>query len=187
MIIDILFLLCVVYGFYLGYSKGIIKTVFTIISVVFGFMVAVRFAPPLTSFISRVFDSTNQWLFLLAFILIFVLTMLLIRLAAKGLENLFKTANINFINKIAGGVLTACLIVFVYSMLLWFVDRATLLPATSKEKSVTYTYLEAFPAEIRSFVDRLKPKAEKMWDKSVETLDKLEEKANDAEERKNNE
>ncbi len=46
--IDLLALVIGGYGFYIGYSKGIIQTLFTVIGVVLGFLAGLTLGPPAT-------------------------------------------------------------------------------------------------------------------------------------------
>lgn len=163
------------FGFYLGFSRGIISTIFTIISFTFGMMAAFKFSPAMTKFLEDVFSTSNPLMFIAGFLLSFVITMVFLRLIARGLETLLETAQINIINQILGGVLLSGMMILVYSMLLWFSEQSRLVDEASKEQSFTYTYLQEFPGQVWSFGERLKPTFEEFWDYSVDMMDRLEE------------
>lgn len=174
MIVDVIFALVVLYGFYLGFSKGIISTVFTILSFTFGFMAAFKFTPGMTLFLERSFGQDTPLMFLAGFLISFVVTMMILRMIANGLEGILKTANINIINQAAGGVLLAGILVLLYSFLLWFADSGHLLDQQTKEESYSYRYLEQFPSEARRLAGQLKPVFTDFWDQSMEMMDQLE-------------
>lgn len=175
MVIDIIFAIIAGYGFYLGFSKGIIRTIFTILSVTFGLMAGFKFGPQMTKFLETAFNSDNALMFVAGFLLSFVLTMLLIRLFARGVEGLLQTANINIINQVAGGILLAGLMILLYSVILWFGDKSHLINKATKQESMTYRYLEDFPTQVWQIGERVKPIFEEFWDHSVDFMDKLEE------------
>ena len=175
MVIDIIFVITLLYGFYLGFSKGIISTVFTVLSLVFGLMAAFKFAPATTDFLEKAFNNQNPLMFLAGFLLSFVIVMVIIRLFARTLEGLLKTANINVLNQLAGGVLLSGVLVLLLSVLLWFGDQAHLLTPATKNQSITYKYLEKFPAEAKGIAYRFKPMFEEFWNSSLDMMDKLEE------------
>ncbi len=175
MSIDIIFVITLLYGFYLGFSKGIISAVFTILSLLFGLMAAFKFAPATTDFLEKAFNNTNPLMFLAGFLLSFVIVMVLIRMLARGLEGLLKSANINVINKLAGGVLLGGVLVLLLSVLVWFGDQAHLVDDQTKRKSITYPYLETFPGEAKTIAYRFKPMFEEFWNSSLDMMDKLEE------------
>lgn len=175
MVIDIIFVIAAVWGFYLGFSRGIIKTVFTILSFLFGLIAAFKFAPAATEFLKTTFNSGNPLMFLAGFLLSFVLTMLLIRMAAKALEGVLKTANINIINQFLGGVLLAGVMVLVYSAILWFGVSAHIVDERqAKQESMTYEYLINLPAQAGGVAQTVKPVFLEFWDRSVEMMDNLE-------------
>lgn len=174
MIIDLLFLITAIYGVYLGYSRGIIKTVFTVLSVLFGIIIAFRFSPDTTKLLETLFTSTNPLMFIAGFLLTFVLTMIGIRTFARVLENGLESANINFINQAAGAALTAAFTTLLYSSLVLFADKAHLIEENTKDESFTYSYLEKYPKTMWRVVGQAKPALQRFWDRSVEFMDRLE-------------
>jgi membrane protein required for colicin V production len=173
MVIDIIFVLAVVYGFYVGYSRGIIKTVFTILSYVIGLIAAFKFAPSATRLLESTFDSNNPLMFIAGFLLAFVGTMLLIRLFAKGLETILETVNVNFVNQVAGGVLMAAVMVLIYSLILWFGDKSNIVSDETKQESFTYDYLEKYPNIVWRSTRQLQPIFVDFWDHTVNFMDRL--------------
>lgn len=174
MVIDIIFALLAIYGFYVGFSRGIIQTIFTILAYVVGLMAAFRFGPEVTNFLESAFNYQNPLMFIAGFLLAFILTMLLIRLFARGLEGILETVHINIINQVAGGALMAAIMILVYSMLVWFADRSNILSDDLRQESMTYPYLKEYPAYVWKAGGKLKPVFENFWDHTVEFMDQLE-------------
>jgi membrane protein required for colicin V production len=171
MAIDIIFVIVAGYGFYLGFSKGIIQTVFTVLSIMFGLMAAIRFAKPMTDFLEDIF-SPNALMFIAGFLLTFVLTMFLIRLIAKTIEGFLKTANINIINQLAGGMLLAAIFIMLYSVILWFGDQTGALKE-AKETSMTYDYLEEYPQYVWGIGKKAQPYIKDFYEDSQTFMDRL--------------
>lgn len=176
MIIDVLFLIIGGWGFYQGYSKGIIKTVFTIFSIVFGLMVAFKFSPAATRFIETAFHSNSPLNFVAGFLLSFVLTMIIIRMTAQFFERTLQAANINAINKVAGGLLLGSIYTLILSLLLWFGDQSHIVTAENSTSSLTYPYLKAFPKKMKGVFEYIKPGFQDFWKESVHLIDKMDEK-----------
>lgn len=172
MIIDIFFAVVAAWGFYLGFSRGIIKTIFTILSVVFGLIMAVRFGPQVTNLLERTL-SDNPLMFIAGFLLTFVGVMMIIRLLANFLEGALQTAHINFVNQFIGGLVTAAFFTLLLSGLLWFSDKAQLISEDTKGDSSTYKYLERYPEVVWSWGGKLKPVLVDFWDHSIEFMNKL--------------
>ncbi|MBK8565172.1 MAG: CvpA family protein [Saprospiraceae bacterium] len=177
MTIDVLFLLIAGWGFYQGYSRGIIKTVFTAFSIVFGLMVAFKFTPAATRFLETAFHSTSPMNFVGGFLLAFLLTMIIIRMAAQFLEKLLQSANINFINQAAGGILLASLYTLVFSLLVWFGAQAHIITPENTKGSLTYEQLRAFPSKMKGVYDIIKPGFQDFWHEAVRFIDHMGEKS----------
>ena len=121
------------------------------------------------------FSNNNPLMLIAGFLLTFVLTMVLIRMIASGLEGILKTANINIINQLAGGVLLSGILILLYSVILWFGDQATLINDDAKSKSMTYTYLEEFPGQAKNIAYKIQPIFQDFWNQSLDMMDRLEE------------
>lgn len=172
-VIEIVLFIFVAYGFYLGFSKGIIKTVFTVLSYILGLMAAFKFAPTMTNFLESSFSTNNPLMFIAGFLLSFLLTMILIRMMARGLEGVLQTANINIINQLLGGALLAAFMILVYSMLLWFGDKSQLIDEETKYDSISYPYLKEYPSMVFELGKTVQPVFDDFWKASAEFMDKI--------------
>ena len=132
MTLDIIFVLVAALGFWMGYSRGIIKTVFTILSFTIGLLAAFKMAPAFTRFLEDITKNDTPLMFIVGFLLSFIIMMVILRLISNGLEGLLKSANINFINQILGGAVLGAGAILVYSGLLWFADKSHMIDPQTK-------------------------------------------------------
>lgn len=174
MVIDIVLVICALYGFYLGFSKGIISTVLSVFSVIFGVLAAFKFAPKMTEVLQTTLNNQTPLMFIAGFVLTFVVVMLIIRMFAKGLEGILKSARINVINQVFGGALLSGLMILVFSIMVWFGDQSHIIDQSTKKESISYPYLEPFPTIVWSFGKQLKPAFQEFWAHSLDVLDKIE-------------
>lgn len=177
MTIDILLLIIGGWGFYQGFSRGIIKTVFTVFSLIFGLLAAFKLTPAATRFIETAFHTEEAYTFILGFLLAFFLAMIIIRLGAQFIEKALKTAHINVINQLAGGLLLAALYTLVFSLLIWFADNSHVISQEARNTSKTYPFLRAFPGKMKDVYEFVKPTFQEFWQESVKFMDKMEERS----------
>ena len=169
--IDIIFAIVAASAFFWGYSRGIIRTVISVVAIFVGFILAVRFAKPTTSILADVFNTSPDGAMpLIGFIVAFVLVLVSLRMVATILEKSLSAVRLNFINKIAGGLAMAVLGTLVFSILLMFVNAASLIPLDVKAKSVTYASLEEFPAQAYAILGKARPALENVRDAGKEAL-----------------
>ena len=174
MVIDILCLVFLAYGFWVGYSKGIISTVLTLTSYVFGVLAAMKFGPILGDMIFGWAPAvTSVGAFLLGVILVFIMTLVLFRIVAKGLTSFLESVNINFINQILGGVLSGLFFVFIFSGLVYFGDQSRIITDELRAGSITYKPLSQIRVAVWNRTKDLYPVFRDFYDKSVDAMDRL--------------
>lgn len=170
MVIDVIFFAVFIYTFHTGFSRGIIKTVFVGVSVMVGFVAALKFSPYLTPFIAQAVNIDGTVLSIVAFVLTFLFVMIVIRLFASVIENAVEAANLELVNKFAGGALFAVVGILVYSGILIFINKAHLLTPETLESSAFYPSLELFPGKIANIAKAVFPFIGDLWDSTVNSM-----------------
>ena len=176
MVIDIITLLFLAYGFWVGYTKGIISTVLTLASYVIGLLAAMRLGPIAADMLYEAFPAlTTGGTFLLGAVLVFFLTLGLFKILAKGMTGFLEKININIVNQVAGGLLSGLFFVFIWSGLVYFGDRARIITEDIRTGSVTYKPLSQIRLAIWERGQDLYPIFSDFYDKGADALDRLRE------------
>ncbi len=174
MAIDIVFLAVFAYGFWVGYSRGIIGTVFNFAAYIFGFVLAFKITPTTTNILESLLHSDNPSMFIAAFIVNLVFIMFVLRQAARGMESAFQAVYLGVINQTLGGVLMAGLGIVIYSVLIWFLVQVRFLNDQTLAESKSYPFLKDLPGKAKDVALRTKPFAEDIWSNSMNWMDRLE-------------
>jgi len=174
MVIDILCLIFVGTSFYMGYTKGIIKSVFGILSILFAILFTLKFSFVTIDLVERYMHTDPRLSILIGFVFTFLIVMVCIRLAGSGFERVLETAHINLINQLAGGLASGLIALALFSSVIYFTNKLRLLTEENKSASYTYPLLEAMPAKSRWAIDKCKPLFSEFWQKSQEALNKVE-------------
>ncbi len=177
MILDVVALLLIAYGFYIGYSRGIIKTAFAALSIIIGIVVSLKLSPILIGFLQNNIDANPAILFFAGLVLTFLIALFLIRFIGNKIESIFEAVNLNFINKIAGGAVMALLFSVVISYAFWFLSESQLMDEKTREASITYDLLEPVPQYTKNTVAKFKPVFEGFWGKMMDTMDSIKDKS----------
>lgn len=177
MILDAICLIFLAYGFWVGYSKGIISTVLNLTSYIFGILAAMKFGPVMGDLLGDIFSSTaGAWkggLFILGTIVTFFLTLVLFRILARGLTGILESVNINFINQILGGILSGGFFLVVFAALVSFGNRAQIITPEAREQSLTYPIIEPLPDFVWARGKSLYPVFQDFYDRAAEAMDHL--------------
>src|SRR5580698_7571754 len=105
MIFDILFLIFIGLGFYQGFKHGIIYSVFSILGWFLGLIAALKFSYLVLNLLHGFVHLSPKTLAIIAFILVFLFVLALMRLVAWALEKLLKSFSLNLPNQVAGGII----------------------------------------------------------------------------------
>jgi len=174
--IDIIAAVLLAFGFYNGYNKGIIQTVFNTLSIFIGILAALKLSPIIINLLESVITTAPAITFILGFALTFILFLGIIRYAGKKLEHLFKAVHLNFVNKILGGALMAIFFLVIFSYGVWGLNQLGVLNKTTSDNSIAYPIVQPIPQASQEMFVKLKPVFTDFWDKVVETMDKVKEK-----------
>ena len=157
MVIDIIFIVVLVLGFLQGFRKGVLQTLFYVLSIFVGILVVVKLAPGIRSFIIRQFGSNIGISYLVGIVIGFLMVLFLVRYLSKVLEKFLTNIKLNFINKIVGGAALGFFGVLIYSAFIWVLDNVNAFPITIEEQSQSYSFLRAMPDFVLSKVKQLSP------------------------------
>ena len=174
MVIDIICLVFLAYGFWVGYSRGIISTVLSLVSYLFGVLAAMKFGPIAAEMIFEAFPAvTSAGAFVLGVVLLFFLTLILFRIIARGLTGFMERVNINFINQVLGGILSGLFFTFIFSGLVYFGDRSKIISDEVKADSITYPVLIQLPDIVIEKGKAVFPIFYDFYEQAVDAMDRL--------------
>jgi membrane protein required for colicin V production len=157
MFIDILFIVLMVVAIYKGYSRGIIIAVFSLLAIVLGLAAAIKLSLVTAQWLKDAVQVGAKWLPVLAFTLVFIVVVLLVRLGAALLEKTAETVMLGWINRIAGMLLYMVLYTVILSVLLFYAAKLQLLGVNTFAYSKTYGFIEPWGPVAIDTIGRLVP------------------------------
>jgi len=120
--LDLFFGVVIAWGAYSGFSKGLIKELASILSVIFGIFLAKNYYPYLDIKLKPIFESEAGFISILSAILIFLFTIMVFKIIARFLTKFLKIIALGLLNRIIGSVfgifktiLLLCILVFIFS------------------------------------------------------------------------
>lgn len=170
MILDIIAALIITYGFYRGFSKGLIDTVVDVMSILIGLVCAFAFSPMLITFLQEKINLNGGIEFIVGFLIVFFAVMLALRFIADKMEALLKATKINFINQIAGGLLLGFVVAFLVGLLLGLLTNLNVIGTEYASSSTLYDYLIRVSEEGGWLIDKFKNIFSDFWGKFTDTI-----------------
>lgn len=179
MILDLVAALIITYGFYRGYSNGLIKTVVDTLSILVALVIALKFSPLLIDYLQDAINLNPALEFIIGFLIVFFVVMLLLRFVGDKMEDLLKTINLNFVNQLAGGILLGFVFSFCIGLLLGLLTNLKVINEEYAAQSTLYDYLIQVSQDGGWIFESFKNMFSEFWTKFVGTMDSLKENLSD--------
>jgi membrane protein required for colicin V production len=155
--IDIIVLGLLLLAIFKGLRKGLVLAVFSFLAFVIGLAAALKLSAIVAHYLAESTNVSARWLPVLAFVLVFVAVLLLVRLGAKLIEGALQLVLLGWLNRIGGVLFFALLYLFLFSILLFWADNLHLLRPTLKEASVTWPWLQPLAPKIIGWLGAVLP------------------------------
>ncbi len=175
MVLDIIIILLIAFGFYSGYNKGVIKTLFSIVSVIISIAAALKLSPMVAEILVTTFNMKGNVALIVGLLLTFFLFLLFIRFVGNRIEALLTALKINFVNKLAGGVLMALLYGIMMSMVTGLVKDFRIIDEQVFEESATYPMIRPLSSQSMTLFKKVQPEIKEYWNKMMDSMDELKE------------
>lgn len=176
MILDVVALILVIYGFSKGYRRGLINTVFDTLSLFIGIVAALKLSPTVIGLLQGILPFNDGVVFLIGLVLTFILVMWIIKFIGDRLEDVIETVQLGAVNKILGGGIMALFIAVILSYAFYFGKKTDMISQATFDQSLTYKYIEPLPDGSKALFEKVKPAFSGFWEKMNETFDSIKEK-----------
>lgn len=157
MLIDLAFVAMLVLAVIKGYTKGFIIAVFSLLALVVGVAAAMKCSAAAASWLSSSIHAGARWLPVIAFVLVFLVVVLLVRLGAKAIEKMVELAMLGWANRLAGIALYIVLYMIVLSVVLFYAEKIHLIAGQTIADSKTYPFIQPWGPKVMDGLGRIIP------------------------------
>ena len=141
MLIDIIVIVLLILAAFKGLRNGLILAIFSFLAFVIGLAAAIKLSAVAAGYIGSAVNVSQRWLPVLAFVVVFVIIVLLVKLGAKLIESAVSMMMLGWVNRIGGAIFYALLYIFVFSIVLFYADGVGIIKPETAQNSVTYQYI----------------------------------------------
>jgi len=142
--IDVLFLLLMVLAVFRGLRHGLILSVMSALAWIVGLAAALKLSAAIALLLKNSIHVSTRWLPVLAFLLVFLGVVLMIRWGARLIEEGLDLTMMGWLNKLAGVLLYAVIYTIVFSVLLFYAIQVHLVSAATASSSVVYPVIRSW-------------------------------------------
>lgn len=141
MIIDIIAFLLLLTATWKGFRKGLVMGLFSFLAFIIGLAAALKLSAVAAGYLGEQTSISAKWLPVVAFIGVFILVALVVRIGGKAIEAALQLAMLGWANRIGGILFYLLLHAFIYSIVLFFAEKLMLLRPATIASSVVYPML----------------------------------------------
>jgi len=157
MFIDIIFIVLLIIAIIKGYSKGFIIAVFSLLAIIIGLTAAIKLSVVTASWLKDAIHVAAKWLPVIAFAVVFIIVVLLVRLGAKALEKTAEFVLLGWLNKLGGIFLYIILYTVILSVLLFYAEKVNLVQPATLASSKTYEFIKPWGPKAINAIGSLIP------------------------------
>ena len=141
MVLDVVGIILIILFFIRGYMKGLIVALFSVLAILLGILVALKFSQMLAAWLLEKGYVTSGWVQIISYVVLFVVVVVIVHLIAKLIERALEGMMLGTVNKLIGGIFYAFLGAVLWSSLLWIGSRMHMITPESIGQSKTYSWL----------------------------------------------
>lgn len=157
MLIDIILIVVVIWAIIVGFRRGLIVGVFSVIAFIAGLAAAIKLSTVVAGYIGKAVKISDQWLPVISFAVVFIIVVLLVRLGAKMIQKSVEMAMLGWINRLAGIILYVAVYILIFSVFLFYIDQMDLIKPETKNASVSYKYIQPLGPKVIDGLGKIIP------------------------------
>ncbi len=142
MIIDVFFVLLMIYAIIKGYRNGFVIAIFSFFGIIIGLAAAMKFSTLVADWLKNSTHISIAWLPFLSFLIVMIGILILVRLTAKLIHTAMELVLLGWLNKLSGMLLYATLFVIMYSVLLFYAVKLHFCKEDTLLSSVCYSFIQ---------------------------------------------
>lgn len=124
-----------------GLYKGFILGIFSLFAFIVGLAAALKLSVVVAAYLQKDLASASRWLPVLAFLLVFIIVIVLVGLGARIIKKMIDIAMLGWLDKLAGIVLYIIIYTIIFSVILFFAEKLFILKREVIDNSVVYKYV----------------------------------------------
>jgi membrane protein required for colicin V production len=157
MVLDIITLGVLILAVFKGIAKGLLLAVFSLLAFVIGIAAALKLSAITANWLEGTINVSARWLPLIAFLLVFIVVMILVNKIGLLLEKTMEWAFLGWVNKAGGIIFFAILYLLIYSVLLFYLGKMNIITDKQMEESTTYPIIAPWGPQSMKWVSQLVP------------------------------
>ena len=142
MLIDVSFLILMIFACIKGIRKGLIIAVFSVIGFIAGLAAALKLSSFVAIHLSSQLNSRGKWLPVISFIFVFLAVAFLVNLAGRLIEKSISLVMLGWVNRLGGMLFYVFLYSIIFSIFLFYAVQLNFIKLSTIQASNIYPYIQ---------------------------------------------
>jgi membrane protein required for colicin V production len=157
MFIDLIVIILLIFAIFKGLRNGLVVAVFSFLAFVIGLAAALKLSTVVAEYLGTNTNISQRWLPVLAFAIVFLIVVFLVRLGAKAIDGVLRLVMLGWLNKIGGLIFYTLLYLFIFSIILFYTVQLNIIKPETLEASTTYYYIQPIGPKVISALGIILP------------------------------
>lgn len=168
--VDIVLIIMLLLGAYSGYKKGLILELIAIIAFILAIVGGFKLLHVGMEYIAKMYDGFGSLLPFVAFLVLFVLILILVNIVGKMLKKVVDWTPFGVLDNLAGALIGMAKWALAISILLWVMSGLNInLPDQFTDNSKVLPVISGFATSVGNFISTIFPS----FDNFIQTLKEL--------------
>jgi membrane protein required for colicin V production len=176
MLIDVILIGLMIMAVFKGLQRGFIVALLSMVAFIVGLVAAVKLSTVVAAWLNESVNVSARWLPFIAFGLVFIGVVLLVRLIAALLQSTVEMAMLGWANRIGGVLLYATIYIIIFSVILFFAVEMNFVEPETLNNSVTYPFIRPVGPFVIDSIGSLMPWFKDMFTDLEQFFERLSEK-----------
>jgi membrane protein required for colicin V production len=176
MLIDVILVGLLIMAVFKGLQRGLIVALFSMIAFIVGLVAAMKLSTVVAAYLDDSINVSARWLPFIAFGLVFIGVVLLVRLLAALLQSSVEMAMLGWANRLGGVLLYAIMYVIIFSVILFYAVELDFVAPDTLSNSITYAFIRPVGPFVIDSIGTLMPWFRDMFSDLQEFFGRLSEK-----------
>ena len=146
-----------------GLRRGLIIAVFSVVAFIAGIAAAMKLSVVVAGYLKDSVLVSAKWLPFISLGLVFIVVVLVIRWAARLLEETVVSVMLGWVNKVGGVLLYTILYMFALSVILFFMQQVKLIGNDTLARSISWPLIKPLGPWVIDGFGKLKPAFKNMF------------------------
>jgi membrane protein required for colicin V production len=164
MLLDIIYAVLLLLAIIHGFSRGLILGIFSLLAIIIGLAAALKLSTVVAGWIGSKVNISKEWLPFVAFFVVFLVVVLLIRLGAKAIEKTVQLAMLGWANRLGGILFYVVIYTLVFSVILFYAEQMHLIKAETIQSSRSYAFIQPWGPKVINALGSIIPFFKNMFD-----------------------